>query len=95
VSGSALSGFSLVTNWLGYTPPPNTWAGILAALGYTPPTNNYSGITGALGFTPAPNNPQTNVVIYISSLTAQTNASGATTNVIPNFSTNNLIYNHP
>ena len=95
VSGTALSGFGLVTNWLGYLPGTNGGAISYSQLPWTPPTNNYTGITNALGFWPATNSPATNVVIYLTALTLQTNSSGAVTNIVKTFATNTLNYQHP
>jgi hypothetical protein len=75
ITGS-VGGFGLVTNYLGYTPPPNTYAGITAALTYVPATNN----------------PGTNVVIYVSAVSGITNASGYITNLTVTLTTNTINY---
>lgn len=53
--GNILNGFGLVTNWLGYTPAPATYAGISNAQGFASATNNNAGIVFAQGFASATN----------------------------------------
>jgi len=71
VANNVASSAQVIAAMLGYTPAPNTYAGVTAALGftpatnagpiaysqlpYTPPTNSYTGLTNVLGFVPATN----------------------------------------
>jgi hypothetical protein len=73
---SPASGYAIITNWLGYSPPAGT----------------YSGITTALGFSPATNNPGTNTIVFVGSITGSTNASGYYTNFTYTLTTNTINY---
>jgi hypothetical protein len=95
-SGIGLNSFGLITNWLGYTPAPNTYAGISNSVGfvlatnggtvfysqlpYAPPTNSYSGISNVVGFVLATNGG----AVSYSQLpyTAATNSYNGLTNVL-------------
>jgi hypothetical protein len=73
---SPASGYAIITNWLGYSPPAGT----------------YSGITTALGFSPATNNPGTNTIVFVGSITGSTNSLGYYTNVQFTLTTNTINY---
>ena len=44
-----------VLQWIGYTPPTNSFSGLVSALGFNPATNSLAGVVAALGYTPSTN----------------------------------------
>ena len=61
--GNILNGFGLVTNWLGYTPAPATYAGISNALAFQVATNSNSSLSNTLSASFAIYSPATYVSI--------------------------------
>jgi hypothetical protein len=89
-----LASYSSVVSALGFVPATNAAALSYSQLPFTPPTNSFSGLAFALGFNPATNNPATNTSVFLTSVSAITNASGVATNVLLTFGTNILNYQH-
>ena len=72
--------FGMVTNWLGYWPSTNTYAGIAGALGFNPATNTTAGLISTLGYTPATNTAAG--LISTLGYTPATNTFAAATNLL-------------